>query len=154
VTDPNPPADGPPLLPDAPPTLAVDEPADLAGDGAGAAAPDALEERPWSWHLMQATAWVLLVLLPIQLLTVFVLHDPGHYGVGLYIDRWRHAGWRVFDWVVIVLALVHGGLGVRDRVVARLRSPFARDATTVALAVALALLLIAFSAAVLSFDTT
>ena len=35
------------------------------------------EVRSWSWHIMAVTSWLLLVLLPIHVLSTWVLHDPG-----------------------------------------------------------------------------
>ena len=39
---------------------------------------------------MAVSSWLLLVLLPVHVLTTWVVHDPGHFGVALYVDRWHH----------------------------------------------------------------
>ncbi len=149
MSDSGPSASGPPLaseppLAPRPPTVGDGE-ADVSSTGRGSAvvvAPDASD------------ACGSCSALPVQVLSVFVLHDPGHYGVGLYLSRWHHSGWRLFDWLVVVLAIVHGTIGLYGRLVEGVRRPLVRDAITVVAAVALVLLLVGFSVAVLSFDAT
>ncbi len=86
---------------------------------------------------MAVTSWLLLVLLPIHVLSTWVLHDPGHFGVALYVDRWHHGYWRLLDGAVVVLALVHGGIGLNS-VLADLSS---RASTRVAITAGLAVVL-------------
>ncbi len=70
------------------------------------------EVKSWGWHLMQVTTWLLVVLLPIHVLSTWVFHDPGHFGVALYVDRWHHGVWRLFDVALVVATLLHGGVGL------------------------------------------
>ncbi len=96
------------------------------------------EVRSWGWHVMAVTSWLLLVLLPIHVLSTWVLHDPGHFGVALYVDRWHHGYWRLLDGAVVVLALVHGGIGLNSVLADLSPRPSTRVAITAVLAVVLA----------------
>jgi succinate dehydrogenase / fumarate reductase, membrane anchor subunit len=120
-------------------------PSGQVADGDTAPSPDppsptaAPEVRSWSWHIMAVSSWLLLVLLPVHVLTTWVFHDPAHFGVALYVDRWHHAYWRVFDGALVVLGLVHGGVGL-DAVLGGLtRRVEARRAVTLVLVVVLGL---------------
>ena len=93
--------------------------------------------RSWGWHIMAVSSWLLLILLPVHVLSTWVLHDPAHFGVALYVDRWHHGYWRLLDGALVVLALVHGGIGLRSVLVDLSRHPELRVAVTAALAVVL-----------------
>jgi len=118
----------------------------------GAAGADATEVRSWGWHLLQVSSWVLVVMVPIHLYTTWLLHDPGHVGVAIYVDRWRSGAWRAFDWAFVVLALLHGGLGLDGLLRRRLSSERGRALAAVAVAIVFGTLGIAVSLAVLRFD--
>ena len=115
-------------------------------------APD--ETRPWSWHLLQITSWILLVLLPIHVLSTWVFHDPGHFGVALYVDRWHDGTWRLFDGSLVVLAFVHGGIGLNGALARPTRSPAVRTAIAVAIAVVLVAVGLLAVSTILSFDVS
>lgn len=102
---------------------------------AGAAPP--AEVRSWTWHLMAVSSGLLLVLLPIHVLSTWVLHDPAHFGVALYVDRWHHTGWRLFDGVLVALGLLHGGLGLNSVLAGSARRPATRHAISAVLVVVL-----------------
>ncbi len=104
---------------------------------AGSAVRPEPEVRSWSWHIMAVTSWLLLVLLPVHVLSTWVLHDPGHFGVALYVDRWHHGYWRLLDGAVVVLALVHGGIGLNSVLVDLSRRPSTRVAVTTGLSLVL-----------------
>jgi len=97
------------------------------------------EVQSWGWHIMAVSSWLLLILLPVHVLSTWVFHDPAHFGVALYVDRWHHAYWRVFDGALVALGLVHGGVGL-DAVLGGLtRRVEARRAVTLVLVVVLGL---------------
>jgi succinate dehydrogenase hydrophobic anchor subunit len=110
------------------------------------------EVRSWGWHLLQVSSWILVVMLPIHLYTTWLLHDPGRFGVGLLVDRWRSGAWRMFDWAFVILALLHGGLGLNGVVGARVTSSRARTLVAVAIVVVLGGLAVAVSGAMVRFD--
>lgn len=67
--------------------------------------------RAWLASLMAATSIALLVLLPIQVLSWLITADPTEHTAQWVTDHWSHSLWRALDWVVLVVALVHGSLG-------------------------------------------
>ena len=110
--------------------------------------------RSWGWHLLQVTTWLLAPMLLIELLGTWVFHDPGHFSVAFYIDRWSSNAWRIFDAVFIALALLHGGLGLVRMLRARVRPEWLELALVIVLAVVITVVgLLAMSTA-LTFDVT
>jgi succinate dehydrogenase hydrophobic anchor subunit len=91
------------------------------------------EVRSWTWHVMAVSSWLLVVLLPIHLITTWIVHDPAHFGVALYVDRWHHGGWRLLDGSVVVLGLLHGGLGLNAILGAMTSRPLTRAAVSTVL---------------------
>jgi succinate dehydrogenase hydrophobic anchor subunit len=106
----------------------------------------------WGWHLLQVSAWLLAVMIPIHLWSTWLAHDAGHYGVALYVDRWRSTPWRIFDWALIVLSLVHGGIGLNGMIASRVDSPRRRTLVAVTIGAALGALGLAVSVTIFSFD--
>ena len=112
------------------------------------------ETRSWSWHIMQLSSWLLLVLLPVHVLSTWVFHDPGHFGVALYVDRWHNGAWRLFDGALVVLALLHGGIGLDGVLAGRARSRGTRRAIAIALGVVLGVVGLLAVSTILSFDVS
>lgn len=65
----------------------------------------------WGWHLVRASAWALVVLLPAWVVSVHLLGDASTVNATRLEVRWSSPVLRAFDWAVLVLALVHGALG-------------------------------------------
>lgn len=87
-------------------------------------------ERP----TLQALTWCYLRLSGI-LMIVFVLghlfvmhyqHAPSATGAAFVNRRWAAAVWRMFDWVLLLLALTHGVVGAHGALRERVRHPAAR----------------------------
>ena len=112
---------------------------------------DEQEVRSWGWHLLQVSAWILVVMLPIHLAATWLVHDPGSFGVATFVDRWRTGPWRVFDWAFIVLALLHGGIGLNNILGSLTSSPRARAGVAIAVGVVFGVLGVGVSAAILRF---
>jgi succinate dehydrogenase hydrophobic anchor subunit len=112
------------------------------------------ETRSWSWHLLQISSWILLVLLPVHVLTTWVFHDPGQFGVARYVDRWHDGAWRLFDGALVALAFLHGGIGLHGVLTGPSRSPAVRTVITVAIVVVLAAVGLLAVSAILSFDVS
>ena len=126
-------------------------PTDTGGPGDGATDRPEPEVRSWGWHLLQVSSWVLLVMLPIHLAMTWLVHDPGQFGVGTFVDRWHSGLWRIFDWTFIVLALVHGGIGLNGVVGSRASTPRARRAVALAIGGVLGAVGLAASIAIARF---
>ena len=110
------------------------------------------EVRSWAWHALQVSAWLLVVALPIHLWSIWLAHDAGDFGVATFVDRWHSAGWRVFDWAFLVLALVHGGIGLSGVLTSLTRSETVRTVIVVVIGVVLTVLALLVSATIFSFD--
>ncbi len=67
--------------------------------------------RAWVPSFMAATSLALLILLPIELLSWLIVSDPTEHTTQWVADRWSNSAWRAVDWVFLVVALAHGGLG-------------------------------------------
>jgi succinate dehydrogenase hydrophobic anchor subunit len=65
----------------------------------------------WMTSVMVATAIALLVLLPVEIVGWLIASDPTSHTTEWVADRWSSATWRAVDWVFLVIALTHGGLG-------------------------------------------
>lgn len=109
------------------------------------------EVRSWGWHLLQLSAWVLVVMLPAHLAMTWLVHDSGTFGVAIFVDRWRSGPGRIFDWVFIVLALLHGGIGLNGVIGPLVGSARSRTAVAVVIAVGFGALGLAVSAVILRF---
>lgn len=70
-----------------------------------------VDQRSWGWHLGRASAWALLVLLPLWIVSVHVLGDASTVNATRLEVRWSSPAVRAFDWAVLGLALVHGAIG-------------------------------------------
>jgi succinate dehydrogenase hydrophobic anchor subunit len=119
-------------------------------EGGGASPPT--EVRSWGWHVMQVSAWLLVVALPIHVWSIWLAHDPGRFGVATFVDRWHTAGWRVFDWAFLMLALAHGGIGLSGVLSSLTRNETVRTVIAAVTAVVLTLLAVLVSATIFSFD--
>jgi succinate dehydrogenase hydrophobic anchor subunit len=114
-----------------------------------ATAPDV---RSWTWHVQQLTSWLLLILLPVHLLSTWVFHDPGHFGVALYVDRWHHGVWRLFDGALVVVAFVHGGIGLDGAIGAHLHRDEARLVVRALIVIVLVVVGMLAVSAIMSFN--
>jgi len=116
------------------------------------------ERRPpsrevWWWFFMRISGVVLLFLVLIHL---FIMHvqDSGVERVGFEFvaARWQNVGWKTFDWVMLVLALLHGTNGLRVVVEDYVRRPGLRTAVKGALYAATAVLMIMGTAVIVTFS--
>lgn len=92
-------------------------------------------ERPagglelWSWLFMRISGIVLLFLAVGHVLIMHVV-DEGidRVDFGFVATRWGSPFWRTWDWVMLVLALIHGINGLRVITQDYVRRPAARFA--------------------------
>jgi len=113
---------------------------------------DGPELRSWGWHLLQLSSWILVVMVPVHLVSIWILDDSGRFGVATFVNRWHLGFWRFFDWTFIVLALLHGGLGLNTVVGSRLNSDRSRTTAAWVIGVALGAVGLAASIAILRFE--
>ena len=66
------------------------------------------------WYLMRLTGLGLFVLVLSHYLILHVLYDPAQQHAGWIAEvRWSSTFWRAFDWLMLMLVLFHGFMGVR-----------------------------------------
>jgi succinate dehydrogenase / fumarate reductase membrane anchor subunit len=66
------------------------------------------------WYLMRLTGVALFVLALAHFLILHVLYDPAQQdSTWIATVRWSSIFWRVFDWSLLMMVLLHAFLGVR-----------------------------------------
>jgi succinate dehydrogenase / fumarate reductase membrane anchor subunit len=107
----------------------------------------------WSWFFMRISGIVLLFLVLIHL---YIMHLTGggveRVGFDFVAARWATVGWRSFDWIMLVLALLHGANGLRIVIEDYVRSPGLRTAVKGALYALTVVLMIMGTAVIVTFD--
>lgn len=66
-----------------------------------------------SWFFMRASGSLLVVLVLTHIGFVHYVHGVEEIDFNMVVKRWATPTWRVFDVVMLTLALLHGGNGVR-----------------------------------------
>ncbi len=66
-----------------------------------------------SWFFMRASGALLIVLILTHIGFVHYVHGVDKINFALVAKRWSTPTWRIFDVVMLLLALLHGGNGVR-----------------------------------------
>ncbi|MGH2618402.1 MAG: succinate dehydrogenase, cytochrome b556 subunit [Thermomicrobiales bacterium] len=93
--------------------------------GAGIAIPGA--ER-LIWYFMRISGVLLIVLAGGHLFITHYLNVPSETTFSFVTARWANLYWRTFDWLLLMIALWHGVLGLRYSIQDYLRWPAARTA--------------------------
>jgi len=116
-------------------------------------------ERPvgggelWLWLFMRVSGLLLLVLAMGHLI-VMHLFETGAERIdfGFVATRWTSPLWRTWDWMLLMLALVHGINGLRNITLDYVKQPGARLAINMGTYVLGFVLLILGTVIVVSFD--
>ena len=118
----------------------------------------AADRRPsstevWWWFFMRISGIVLLFLVLIHL---YIMHLVGsgveRVNFAFVAGRWDDVGWKTFDWLLLVLALLHGANGIRIIVDDYVRSPGKRTAIKTTLYALTTILMIMGTAVIVTFD--
>lgn len=87
-------------------------------------------ERPiggfelWSWLFMRISGLLLLVLAVGHTLIMHVVDEGvSRVDFGFVASRWASPFWRTWDWMLLVLALIHGINGLRVITLDYVRKP-------------------------------
>lgn len=92
--------------------------------------PQALRPRQnfetWSWFFMRISGLVLVFLALTHFAITHIIHDVVDTDVDFVGVRWRNPMWRLFDWSLLVLALLHGLNGLRYIIDDYVRRPSVR----------------------------
>ena len=116
-------------------------------------------ERPrsgfelWSWLFMRLSG-ILLLFLAVGHVLIMHVFDTGvaRVNFNFVVDRWSSPFWRTWDWMMLVLALLHGVNGVRVIVQDYVRSPGGRLAWNWAFGVVGFTLMVLGTVIVFTFD--
>jgi succinate dehydrogenase / fumarate reductase membrane anchor subunit len=67
----------------------------------------------WSWFFMRVSGLVLIFLALLHFAITHILNDVADTDAKFVAQRWDNPMWRVFDWALLALALLHGLNGLR-----------------------------------------
>ncbi len=85
--------------------------AELSGAGGRARPTGGLELYAW---LFMRVSGILLLLLALGHLTIMhLIHNVDEINFTFVAGRWANPLWRLYDWMLLTLALVHGFNGLR-----------------------------------------
>jgi succinate dehydrogenase / fumarate reductase, membrane anchor subunit len=106
----------------------------------------------WWWFFMRISGVVLVFLVLVH---VYIMHLVGE-GVervdfAFVAERWDNVGWKTFDWVMLVLAVLHGTNGLRIVIDDYVRKPGTRTAIKGSLYALAGILTIMGTAVVVTF---
>lgn len=76
-------------------------------------APRKRSAEAWSWAFMRLSGLALLFLALIHFAITHIINDVVETDYDFVAERWHNPAWRVFDWLLLVLALGHGVNGLR-----------------------------------------
>jgi succinate dehydrogenase / fumarate reductase membrane anchor subunit len=91
-----------------------------------------LQRRPrqnfetWSWLFMRVSGLVLVFLALFHFSVTHLLNDVAKTNYDFVSRRWQNSLWRLFDWLLLALALAHGLNGVRWSIDDYVRNPAVR----------------------------
>ena len=94
-----------------------------------------LQRRPrpnfetWSWLFMRVSGLALVFLALLHFAITHIVNDVAETDAGFVAERWANPLWRLFDWALLALALLHGLNGLRWIVDDYVRRPGPRAVT-------------------------
>lgn len=83
----------------------------------------------WSWYFMRISGLVLIFLALLHFSITHIINDVAETDATFVTGRWDNPLWRLFDWTLLALALLHGLNGLRWIIDDYVRSPGKRAAT-------------------------
>ncbi len=85
--------------------------AELSGAGGRARPVGGLEL--YAWLFMRVSGLLLLLLALGHLAIMHLIHSVDEINFAFVAGRWANPLWRLYDWMLLTLALVHGFNGLR-----------------------------------------
>lgn len=67
----------------------------------------------WSWIFMRLSGLVLLFLALFHFAVTHIINDVVETDSGFVDNRWGNPLWRIYDWTLLALGLLHGLNGMR-----------------------------------------
>lgn len=106
----------------------------------------------YSWLFMRISGIALAALVVIHLIYLHFFIGVEQINFSVVASRWASPGWKIFDLVMLLLALSHGGNGARIVLEDYIRRRVWRIAAFAVLGIIWAALLIVGTHVVLTFD--
>lgn len=107
----------------------------------------------WSWAFMRLSGLALLFLALIHFSITHIINDVVETDYDFVAERWRNPLWRLFDWLLLVLALGHGVNGLRWIIDDYVRRPGPRKAARGVLFGLTAVLVVVGTLTILAFPS-
>lgn len=117
------------------------------------AAPRRRSAEAWSWAFMRLSGLALVFLALIHFSVTHIINDVVETDYDFVAARWRNPAWRLFDWLLLVLALGHGVNGLRWIVDDYVRRPGRRKAVKAGVFGLTAVLLVVGTLTILVFPS-
>jgi succinate dehydrogenase / fumarate reductase, membrane anchor subunit len=67
----------------------------------------------YSWFFMRVSAVVLVLMVILHFAITHIINDVAAVDYNFVVDRWASPFWRIYDVVLLLLALLHGTNGAR-----------------------------------------
>ncbi len=67
----------------------------------------------WSWYFFRVSGLLLVFLALGHVLIMHIINNVDVINYSFVAERWRSVGWRIYDWLLLSLALTHGVNGQR-----------------------------------------
>ncbi|MDP9452286.1 MAG: succinate dehydrogenase hydrophobic membrane anchor subunit [Actinomycetota bacterium] len=80
----------------------------------------------WSWFFMRVSGLVLVFLALAHFALTHIVNDVVETDAAFVAERWDNPLWRLFDWTLLALALLHGLNGLRWSIDDYVRRPALR----------------------------
>lgn len=87
----------------------------------------------WSWFFMRVSGLLLVFLALTHFAITHLIYDVVETDAAFVADRWSNPLWRLFDWMLLTLALFHGLNGLRWSIDDYVRPPGLRAAVKAAI---------------------
>ncbi|MBI2956329.1 MAG: succinate dehydrogenase [Acidobacteria bacterium] len=87
----------------------------------------------YAWVFMRVSGLLLLFLALGHLAIMHLIHSVEEVNFAFVAERWANPLWRLYDWLLLMLALLHGFNGLRVMVDDYIRSAAWRVASLVSL---------------------
>ena len=107
----------------------------------------------WSWVFMRLSGLALVFLALIHFTITHIVNDVVETDYDFVAERWHNPAWRLFDWLLLVLALGHGVNGLRWIVDDYVRHPSRNKAVKALLYGLTGILVVVGTLTILAFPT-
>lgn len=67
----------------------------------------------WAWYYMRVSGVLVLFLVLGHVALVHLINSVDVIDYAFVATRWQNLGWRLYDWLLLFLALTHGVFGLR-----------------------------------------